>query len=71
MAKKRTISDDSVKALAGAVLVQAAKDIDAQRNADYKSAERDVRDGGADLYLDIIGLDISGEEFIRRARRGK
>lgn len=65
------IYDDNVKALAGAVLIQTAKDIGAQRSACDKSAERDVRGGGVDLYLDIIGLDISGEEFIRRARRGK
>ena len=40
MAKKRTICDGGAKALAGAVLMRAVKDINAQKNACDKSAER-------------------------------
>lgn len=69
MTKERTISDGGAKALAGAVLMQAAKDIHAQSHAQYRSAERDVENGGCDLYLDLIGLDIDHDTFIKQARR--
>lgn len=69
MTKERTISDGGAKALAGAVLMQTVKDINAQENIRDKSAERDVKAGGIDLYLDLIDLDIDHDTFIKRARR--
>lgn len=69
MTKERTISDGGAKALAGAVLMQTVKDINAQENIGDKSAERDVKAGGIDLYLDLIDLDIDHDTFIKRARR--
>lgn len=68
MAKERTISDGGAKALAGAVLMRAVKDINAQKNACDKSAERHVRAGGVDLYLDLLDVDMDHDTFIKRAR---
>ena len=69
---KCTISDDGARAIACAVLTQAAKDIHAQSHAKNRSAEHDVEKGGCDLYLDLIGLDIDHDTFIKQSRgRGK
>lgn len=64
------IFDESAKRLASAVLVQTVTDIRAQGGDG--SATYDVKNGGIDLYLAIMGMDMDGQEFLDHAkRRGK
>ena len=57
------ICDDGVRNLARAVLVQAARDI--KRGS--KRAKNDVENGGLDLYLGLMGVDIAAQNFIHRS----
>lgn len=64
------IFDESAKRLACAVLVQTINDIRAQAGIIQSSAECDVQSGGIDLYLALMDVDISPQDFIARAKRG-
>ena len=68
MKNRVTICDEGAKNLASAVIVQAVRDIRERR---CRSAAEDVRKGGLDLYLDLMGIEIDHEAFITRARKDK
>lgn len=62
------ICDEGAITLACAVLTQAAKDIKRQSVTRSGIAENEVMNGGIDLYLDLIGIDMDANAFIKRAK---
>lgn len=66
--RKPEIDDYGAKLLAAEVLKKAVKDIRSEANKPYKGAERDIRSGRCDLFMDILNIDMGHEAFIREAR---
>lgn len=56
-----------IKALASAVLLRAYNDI-AYRSVNYNEKTiKEIEKGGLDMWLGLLNLDMTGEEFLRRA----
>ena len=64
------MNNHGVKALCVAVLHQTAKDLNKNQKVENYSSrvENDVLNGGIQLYMDLLNLKFTGEDFIKKAR---
>lgn len=65
---RNRICDESAKELAAAVIRQAATDLRFGSGVQRKNAEFEIRRGGLDIYLGLCGIDMTGEEFIKKVK---
>ena len=59
----------SIRKLSAAVIIRAAQDISSGCGLVSRQAIRDVENGALDLFLQILGLNISRTDFIEMSKR--
>ena len=59
----------SIRKLSAAVIIRTAQDISGGCRLVQKQAIRDVENGALDLFLQILGLNISKSDFIEMSKR--
>ncbi len=64
------MNNQGVKALCVAILHQAARDLNKNQKVESYSSrvENDVLNGGIQLYMDLLNLKFTGEDFIKKAK---
>ena len=67
------LNSEGVRALSYAVIYQAARDLKQASNENYilSKTEREIKNGGLQLYMDLVGIDVSPEEFIKKLTSNK
>lgn len=66
-------NNQGVRALCVGVLHQAARDLqkEPKRDCTTSKVKQDIINGGLRLYLDLLNIDFSEQEFINKARNFK
>ena len=59
----------SIRKLSAAVIIRTAQDISTGCGLVSRQAIRDVENGALDLFLQILGLNISRTDFIEMSKR--